>query len=219
MLTDRQKDILVGSLLGDGRLECRSKSGTARLRVHHADSQSDLVDWKYQNFRDLVVCAPWSTDWLDKRFQRMYRSWFFHTVTTELFKPSLTRFYPFGKKIIPTDIVQDLTPLTVAVWIMDDGCLSNNSLILNTQSFVFEEQRLLLEAMKQRYQISGLINRDRSNYRLRFSRTETIKLSRVVRPHIIESLQSKIVPVSTVSRTTTGPVANLTSSQHAESHP
>lgn len=208
MLTEPQKDILVGSLLGDGRLECRSKTGTARFRVHHADSQHSYVLWKYLFFKELVMCAPWSTDWLDKRFQRTYRSWFFHTITSSLFRPTLTRFYLNGTKIVPIDIVQNLTPLAIAVWVMDDGCLSNKSLILNTQSFTLSEQRLLLTALKQRYGISGFINRDRNNFRLRFSPEQTEKISRVVRPHIIESLQSKIVPVSTESRTTTGPVVS-----------
>ena len=128
MLTDQQNDILIGSLLGDGRLECRSKSGTARFRVHHADSQRDLLLWKYQNFKQHVRNAPWPNDWLDKRFNRKYRSWFFHTVTTDLFEPTWTRFYRLGQKRIPRNIADDLTPLAVAVWVMDDGCFSDNSI-------------------------------------------------------------------------------------------
>ncbi len=206
MLTNQQKDILVGCLLGDGRLECRSKIGTARFRVHHADSQRNYLWWKYRCFQEIVTRAPWSTDWLDKRNKCLYRSWFFHTVTSNLFTPTLNRFYPHRKKVVPTDIVQDLTPLTVAVWIMDDGCLSEKSLILNTQSFTLNEQHRLLSAMKRRYGIEGFVNRDRSNFRLRFGREQTEVLSGIVRPYVVESLQSKIVPVSTESRKTTGPV-------------
>lgn len=208
MLTEPQKDILVGCLLGDGRLECRSKAGTARFRVHHADSQRDYVLWKYSYFQKLVGRAPWSTNWLDKRSQRYFRSWFFHTVTTDLFRPVWARFYVEERKIIPKDIVQELTPLALAVWVMDDGCLFRDSLILNTQSFDRNEQRRLLKAIKDRYGIVGTINRDRRNLRLRFDRKATSELSEIVRPFVIESLRSKIVPVSTESRTTNGPVVN-----------
>jgi hypothetical protein len=128
LLTDQQKEVLVGSLLGDGRLECRSKCGTARFRVHHAESQRELVIWKYKIFRNLTHGAPWSTNWLDKRVDRCYRSWFFHTLTTDSFTPILRRFYSNGIKIIPAE-----------------------------------------------------------------------KLSEIVRPYVIESLQTKIVPVSTES--------------------
>lgn len=199
MLTDQQQAILIGSLLGDGRLECRSLGGTARFRVHHADSHRELVFWKYNYFRELVCSAPWYNDWLDKRFDQTYRSWFFHTITTDLFRPAWTRFYTLGKKQIPEDIIQDLSPLTMAVWIMDDGCLAGNSIILNTQSFSSREQDLLLKALDQRYGIQGAINRDRRNFRLRFNLTESRKLSEIARPFVIESEISKIVPVSTES--------------------
>lgn len=199
MLTDQQEQILVGSLLGDGRLECRSQSGTARFRIHHADSQHELVLWKYKHFQELVHRAPWSTDWLDRRSGRSYRSWFFHTETTALFTPMWKRFYRDGRKEIPHDIVLDLTPQALAVWIMDDGCRDDETIILNTQSFTLKEQKLLLKALSERYGIQGTINRDRMNYRLRFAAEPSKKLSRLVRPYIVESLQAKIVPVSTES--------------------
>ncbi len=198
-LTDQQKDILVGCLLGDGRLECRSKNGTARFRVHHAESQGEFLFWKYRHFQNLVHGAPWSMNWLDKRNGQVYRSWFFHTITSSVFKPFHKRFYPKGEKIAPRDIDDDLTPRALAVWVMDDGCRTQKDIILNTQSFSLEEQALLLRVLERRYEIKGSINRDRKNYRLRFGRVAAEKLSRIVEPYIIESLLAKIVPVSTES--------------------
>ena len=112
------------------------------------------------------------------------------------------------KKIIPKDIIHDLTPLEIAAWIMDDGCRSRDSLILNTQSFSEDEQHRLLKALESRYGIVGLINRDRNNFRLRFNRENMVKLSGLSRPYVVESLMNKIVPVSTELRTTTEPVVN-----------
>ena len=198
-LTDAQKDILVGCLLGDGRLECRAKSGTARFRVHHAESQREFLFWKYRHFQNLTRGAPWRTEWLDKRNGQIYGSWFFHTVTSSVFEPFHKRFYREGTKIIPENIGDELTPQAVAVWVMDDGCRTRDAIILNTQSFTFDEQRRLLGEMKRRYKISGSINRDRNNFRLRFGRVDANTLSRIVAPYIIASLSAKIVPVSTVS--------------------
>ena len=31
-----QREVIIGCLLGDGRLECRSKEGSARLRIHYS---------------------------------------------------------------------------------------------------------------------------------------------------------------------------------------
>ncbi|OGI91787.1 hypothetical protein A2933_02295 [Candidatus Nomurabacteria bacterium RIFCSPLOWO2_01_FULL_46_18] len=54
--SSHQIDVIIGSLLGDARLECRSKgiraSYTARFRVHHGEKQKDYVIWKYQMLKD-----------------------------------------------------------------------------------------------------------------------------------------------------------------------
>ena len=222
-LTDLQKDILVGCLLGDGRLECRAQSGTARFRVHHAESQREYLFWKYNNFQNLTHGAPWRTEWLDKRNGQVYGSWFFHTCTSPIFESFHKRFYREGTKIIPENIGNHLTSRALAVWIMDDGCRTRNEIILNTQSFTFDDQLRLLGEIHRLYNIKGTINRDRNNFRLRFGRIDAEKLSRIVEPHIIESLSAKIVPVSTVFGSTiqTGGCARVTKhelqSQHAGS--
>src|SRR3989338_2408824 len=187
VLSDLQKEILVGSLLGDGRLECRSKNGTARFRVHHAESQREYVFWKFYHFQNLVRGVPWRTKWLDKRNGQIYGSWFFHTQTSQAFRPLYEKFYQEGVKIVPDDIGTFLTPLAFAVWIMDDGCRTRDELILNTQSFTREEQEFLLEEIKRRYQIKGTINRDRRNHRLRFGRVAAERIAQIVAPHVIES--------------------------------
>ena len=206
LLSDLQKDIIIGCLLGDGRLECRAKSGTARFRVHHAESQCEFLFWKYEKFQNMVHGAPWRTEWLDKRNGHVYGSWFFHTRTSHVFESFHRRFYQKGIKIIPKDIRKDLTPRALAVWIMDDGCKTRNEIILNTQSFTLDEQKLLLEELIKLYGIHGTINRDRKNYRLRFGKVAAEKLSRLVEPFIIESLFTKIVPVSTELGKMTEPV-------------
>lgn len=217
VFSDLQKDVLIGCLLGDGRLECRSESGAARFRVHHAESQREFLFWKYNHFQELVRRAPWRTEWLDKRNGRIYGSWFFHTITTLLFKPFYERFYREGIKIVPRDIGKYLTPRAMAVWVMDDGCRTQQDLILNTQSFTLDEQRFLLEEIKRRYEVRGTINKDRNNYRLRFGRLEAKTLSEIIAPYILESLITKIVPVSTVSRLMTRTGDGITPLQHARS--
>ena len=102
-------------------------------------------------------------------------------------------------KMIPENIGDDLTPQAVAVWVMDDGCRTRDTIILNTQSFMLDEQQRLLGEMKRRYKINGSINRDRNNFRLRFGRADAKVLSRIVAPYIIASFSAKIVPVSTAS--------------------
>jgi len=66
-ISDFQKQIIIGCLLGDGRLECRSKNRTARLRIHHGEKQKDYVFWKYDIFKNIVSSNPKKIVWKDKR--------------------------------------------------------------------------------------------------------------------------------------------------------
>src|SRR3989344_8257608 len=80
-LSKRQEELVIGSLLGDGRLECRSIAKTARLRIHHADSQKEYLFWKFQQMKSLTKVTPRRHEYIDKRYQTKVVSWYFHTRT------------------------------------------------------------------------------------------------------------------------------------------
>ena len=54
-LTERQKSIIIGKLLGDGSL--RRKANTL-LAVKHSSSQKDYVHWVYEELKQFVKTPP-----------------------------------------------------------------------------------------------------------------------------------------------------------------
>src|SRR2546427_2396525 len=56
-LTSRQREILVGLLLGDGHLEKQNAQGWARLKVEHSVRQIEYVTWKYSEWSSWVPDA------------------------------------------------------------------------------------------------------------------------------------------------------------------
>lgn len=54
-LTEEQKSILVGCLLGDGTMR---KKKNAYLEINHCFFQKNLVDWFYSKFSDYVLTKP-----------------------------------------------------------------------------------------------------------------------------------------------------------------
>lgn len=196
-LTKYQEEILIGSLLGDARLECRSSVGSARLRFHHADSQKAYLFWKYEIFKEYAGREPWQYEWFDERTQKTYQAWFFHTKTSQVFSEIHKMFYPDKKKILPKNIGEMLTPLVLAIWFMDDGCLFQKTMIFNSQSFSLEEQKRLISIMKDKFSVNLSIQKDRRNFRLITGRAESLKLSKIIQPYIIESMKCKILPVTT----------------------
>lgn len=196
-LTSVQKEVLIGSLLGDARLECRSRQGTARLRIHHAESQRAYLFWKYEVFRNFVDREPWDIQWFDDRTRREYQAWFFHTRTSLLFRPYHEFFYDDGRKRVLERIKTLLTPRILAVWFMDDGCCYKDSMILNTQSFTYAEQELLQCILLRTFGIQLSIQKDRNNFRLYASGINAEYFREIIRPHILPSMQRKVLPVTT----------------------
>jgi hypothetical protein len=74
-----------------------------------------------------------------KRYKKTVTSWFFHTRTIRQLGQLHKLFYVGNKKVVPKNLGNILTAKSLTFWVMDDGCRTKDSLILNTQSFSFKE--------------------------------------------------------------------------------
>jgi recombination protein RecA len=111
-LNEDQKQVVYGSLLGDGNLRCRTYGNTT-LRICHGINQKEYCQWKESIFNNIF--GSHSED--ENRY-------YFET------KPilELTEFkdYKIGKKPrlsyqILDEISSNLNELGLAIWYMDDG--------------------------------------------------------------------------------------------------
>jgi hypothetical protein len=57
-LTQLQRSIIIGTILGDGYLRIVSGKKDALLEVNHALSQKAYVDWKYMMLKSLCKSGP-----------------------------------------------------------------------------------------------------------------------------------------------------------------
>jgi len=102
-------------------------------------------------------------------------------------------FYgPEGKQVPELE----LTPLTLAVWFMDDGARSRRTVYLNTQKFNPESQNRLLALLREQCGIAGTLNRDKTYHRIRISVEGTIRLAELIHPHVLPELRYKLPQVT-----------------------
>lgn len=119
-LTSRQKEILVELLLGDGGLEKNGKH--TRLRVEHSLAQSAYLQWIKEEFRDIASSSLRLIKQYDRRTGKLYVKQNFSTKSLPLFDRCHQEFYKERRKMIPKNISAFLkSPMTLAVWFMDDG--------------------------------------------------------------------------------------------------
>ena len=184
-LTQLQKSVLIGSLLGDGYLRIIPNRKNAFFEVNHSIKAKEYVDWKFQIFRNICISGPKMR--LGKGRRVAYR--FFtkqHPGLTEFYKI----FYRNGRKVIPSNL--RLNPIILSVWFMDDGSrCSDSDFYLNSQEFIKEDQEKLIEKLK----IMGLkarLNRDKKYYRIRFLSSSIPKLKKIIRNYLRPSMYYKL---------------------------
>jgi recombination protein RecA len=180
-LTEIQRSVIVGSLLGDGAMRCKTN---ALLEINHSFAQREYVDWKYHVLSDLVATPPKARNGNAGRIA--YR---FTTRSLPVLTPYFVAFYLGGRKVVPK---LELTPLALATWFMDDGCKSRRSVYLNTQQFDLGSQMRMLDMLLEQWKLDATLNRDKSYHRIRIAVASVQRFRSIVEPHIRQELRYKL---------------------------
>lgn len=184
-LTQEQKSLIIGTLLGDGTLRLGKGRLNALLEINHSLIQKDYVDWKYSRLSDLVGTSPKARKCNGKRMAYRF---------TTLSLPEMTilyeKFYKKRKKIIPKEL--RLSPLSLAVWFMDDGSKSRNSIYLNTQQFSLSDQKKLQRFLRNGYKIETTLNKDKKYYRIRVRVKSTDRFKEIIKPFVLPLFYYKL---------------------------
>jgi len=167
-LPEDLKNISVGLILGD--LNIHKLRVNARLcfkqGLVHKDYLFHLFDL-FQNFCSSVpkTCNPA----VDGRTGKVYPFVYFKTYSLFCFTELYELFYTAsGKKLVPLNIGELLTPIGLAYWIADDGCFCKSSqrVILCTESFTLKEVNLLMEALNNKWNLESYKVSKGSGYRI-----------------------------------------------------
>lgn len=189
-LTGQQRDVLVGTLLGDG---CLAKHGHYhRLHVKHAIAHAELAELKYRVFEDFITMSPHV---FDQRLRgKGYPCVQFATRTHPVFSLWHARFYDGRTKVVPRDVASLLTPLSLAIWLMDDGGADYAGLTFQTHSFVLGEVRLLRTALQVRFGLETSEQFNKGKTVIYVPAAGMSRLRELVMPFVVPSLLYKLQP-------------------------
>lgn len=184
-LTEMQRAIVVGTVLGDGSLIETFSKNNLRLQIDHAIAQKEYVFWKYEILKPFVLTMP--------TYQLKNKSWRFRTIS----HPELTEigklFYRDRQKIVPQEIVCLLEPIGLAVWFMDDGARHpSGGYLINTQSFTYSECVILRDALAKKFNIiHTTMHKDHNGWRLYIQVSSAERFRQIVRPFMLDILMYK----------------------------
>jgi len=186
-LTQKQKEFVIGSLLGDGHI---SKGKLKRFAVCHGEKQLDYLKYK----KDLL--SNFITTDIHKTIQKTRNSTLYSitTIGHKDFEFFHNLFYK-DKKIIKEELINLITPYSIAIWFMDDGNTRKYNMKLCTESFTKEENEVLTKIFDKFDIICNVYkynNREKKYYYLTFNKENSIKLSKLIKPYIIPSMGYKL---------------------------
>lgn len=193
-LTQSQRSIIIGMLLGDGYLRIVPGRKNAFLEINHSFSQREYVDWKYEMLKSVCTSGPISRKGNGTRVAYRFTTRQ-HPELTEL----QTLFYKNGVKQVPRNVALD--PIMLAVWFMDDGSRCRASdVYINTQQFAHEDQEYCLKLLAS-LGINASLNRDKEYWRVRIKKDSLPVFFSTIREYIIPSMAYKLNhdPVETCS--------------------
>jgi len=206
-LSQEQHEFIIGTMLGDGCLQIRSGFYCdAHLGIRHGLSQLDYVNWKYDIMKDFVNHEiKYSSDTLHGK---VYDSCYFRTICHPIFTDYQRMFYDSGVKVITNEIAEELTPLAIAVWYMDDGTTDGKYAKFCTNSYTEPEQKRLQKVMLTKFGLTTVLWRcgyfkgsNQIVYNLVITKKSTQDFIDIVNPYIIESMKYKIDILSGASET------------------
>jgi len=90
----------------------------------------------------------------------------FNTYSLPCFTELYNLFYPEGVKIVPSNIEEILTPLSLVYWIADDGsfCKRDRRLTLCTNSYNLKGVNLLAKTLANKFHLVSTINKTKTGY-------------------------------------------------------
>lgn len=95
-------------------------------------------------------------------------------------------------KKFPTDIFPIFKDKMLAVWYMDDGSNNHGSITLNTHSFSLEEQKIIIDFLKNKYRINPTIIKDRTQWKISIGKFDYDRFISIVAPFIPKAMSYKI---------------------------
>jgi len=159
-LNEIQKDLIVGTLLGDGNLQTNNGQ-TWRYRSLHKSLHLPYIEHKYSILKEFCTSDIAYSEIVDFRTNNTYKRYYFNTIFSDVFRFYGQHFYTkqgdFWVKRVPKDVKKYLTPRALAYWYMDDGALKwkgkSNGVRFCTDSFKKHEVELLGEALSINFQL------------------------------------------------------------------
>lgn len=189
--------IIFGSLLGDAHGEKRLNGVGTRFSFSQEDSHVEYLLYLHKFMSEASYCNP-KTPVITQRLGskgKLRKVVRFSSWTYTSFNWIHNIWYKDGIKHVPDCIGEYLTPLALAIWIMDDGSKLGNGFKFCTNSFSYNDCLKLVVVLNDNFNIKASVQSagSKDQYVIYVWKESMNNLRTIVSPYIIPEMKYKIV--------------------------
>ena len=175
----------AGCILGDGSISKRQGRVTPYYRESHSLEQLPYLEWKRTFVEEVVPCKTYEI--FDKKLGKNF--YMFESRASK----ELEAIYQLSQAPV-FDILNQLTPLGLAVWFMDDGTIYNGknkntkvyatfNVTLGTYRFDYEEHVIIQKWFNDTFGFDAKIAKKRTDtYDIRFTVKDSTAFLQMTKP-------------------------------------
>ena len=198
------KQGIIGILLGDGTLVKKYKGGGTYFQYAQGEIHHSYLLFVFNLFSKAGLCnmvEPSKGSSFNKSTGLTYNDsslpelLLFITKSVVEFNYLNSMFYsklnPNSNriKIIPTNMLDLLSPIGLAFWLMDDGNKTSKGIQLNSNAFSDQDLNLLLEVLRVKFELKCSLH---SRNRIYIWSSSIPRFVELIKPHIEDSMKYKI---------------------------
>ncbi|MCK9330629.1 MAG: hypothetical protein M0Q94_12195 [Candidatus Cloacimonetes bacterium] len=177
-------EILLGGLLGDSHI----RKDNNIIQFGHSDKQIEYLNWKHDKL-SRISTEVWKIITKDNYIRYNFQT--IQEYKNDMKSIKLLICDKEGNKKLSRKWLNLLSPLSLAIWWMDDGCLSihkgNRYGKLCTHNFSYEENLIIQNYFKVVWDIKVDIKKEKDKYYFcRFNVENLKKLIFLIYPYVLE---------------------------------
>lgn len=180
-LNDKQKELVMFSLLGDGHIDKRETQPL--FIISHAINQKDYLFWKYDILKNVCNQPPTLYTNIQSTFgsNKIYKCQDAYRFCTKI----LDDLIPI-RSMSRSEIISQLNEFGLAIHLLDDGSRSDEFWELCYAAFTPEEKELYHKILRERFNIEPHLRKD-DRY-LGFGKVDSKKIDEIILKNIPNDL-------------------------------
>lgn len=188
------KGAVVGMCLGDGHIRIPKGGKEAQFSITHCRKQVDYMLYKVKILEYLTSC--WVKEGITVLNGKDFANIKMQTKSHPFYTKLMDHLYFDGRRTVDEHVMKCLTPMGLALWYQDDGCLANNDNFLTpfiyTYAYSKTEVEMMSRMLQKMFGLQWRCNRQGKYYALRLRRSDREAFYELIKPYIQPCMEYKI---------------------------